>query len=309
MAVILITYKNWRLETVEHKVVGLTDTLEELSEKFTYFLSSNSIPSIPSASSRRSESAFSASSTLSDPTLQSPVHVQSSSRRILTVPHRIILWPCIRQLLIDSHINIESDLRLISEEGTKFFIRQEMAKHPRSLPHDIGPSKNLDEARTDGSLNLTIERMMQLSDAYFRTFNVLLPILNYDVFVTTTLEKFTSQGFAEGDMDAVLALFVFALGQLASEGVFGQPINTYDGVSSGFRGGKTLLKARSTCKIKLAIVIGTAELRAWRFGLASLLKHLLTLSHGDRRHNEPTRLTPLQPSAETSRIRRLPLHA
>ena len=214
---------------------------------------------------------------------------------------------------MDSHLNIESDLRLISEEGTRWFIRQEMAKHPRSLSHDIGPlsstSKNLDEARTDGSLNLTIERMMQLSDSYFRSFNVLLPILNYDVFVTTTLEKFTSEGFAEGDMDAVLALFVFALGQLASEGVFGQPINTYDGVSSGFRGGKTLLKARSTCKIKLAIVIGTAELRAWRFGLANLLKHLLTLSHGDRRHNEPTRLTPLQPSAETSWIRRLPLHA
>ena len=249
---------------MEHKVVDLTDTLEELSEKFTYFLSSNSIPSIPSASSRRSESAFSTAATRIDPTLQSPVHVKSSPGENLTVPHRIILWPCIRQLLIDSYLNIESDLRLISEEGTKWFIRQEMAKHPRSLPHDIGPlsstSKNLDEARTDGSLNLTIERMMQLSDSYFRSFNVLLPILNYDVFVTTTLEKFTSEGFAEGDVNAVLALFVFALGELASEGVFGQPVNTYDGISSGFRGGKTLLKARYTCKMKLAIVIGTAEL-------------------------------------------------
>ena len=231
---------------MEHKVVDLTNTLDELNEKFTYFLSSNSIPSIPSASSRRSESALSASSTLFDPILQSPVHAQSSSRQNLTVPHRIILWPCIRQLLIDSHLNIESDIRLISEEGTKWFIRKEMAKHPRSLPHDIGSlsstSKNLDEARTDGSLNLTIERMMQLSDAYFRNFNVLLPILNYDVFVTTTLEKLTSEGFTEGDTEAVLALFVFALGELAFEGMHGQPVSIKDGISSGFRGGKTLLK-------------------------------------------------------------------
>ena len=139
-----------------------------------------------------------------------------------------------------------------------------MVKHPRLLPYDIGPlsstSKNRDEARIDGPLNLTIERIMQLSDIYFRTFNVLLPILNYDVFVTTTLERLTLQGFAEGDMDAVIALFVFALSELASEGVFGQTISIYDGISSGFRGGKILLKARSSYKTKLAIVISIAEL-------------------------------------------------
>ena len=97
----------------------------------------------------------------------------------------------------------------------------------------------MSKARTDGPLNLTRERMMELTDAYFRSFNVLLPILGYDVFVST-LERVTSQGFAEGDLDAVLALLVFALGELASEGTFGQPVSVYEGVSSGFRGGKTL---------------------------------------------------------------------
>ena len=97
---------------------------------------------------------------------------------------------------------------------------------------------NLGGARTDGSLNLNFERMMELTDAYFRSFNVLLPILGYDAFASMTLERLASQGFAEGDLDAVLALLLFALGELASEGTFGQPVNVYDGVSSGFRGGK-----------------------------------------------------------------------
>jgi hypothetical protein len=229
---------------VESRVADLTDSLEELNDRFTYFLSTNSTPVIPSASSGRSETASSPASTRFDLNLQPPVHAQGQSRENLTVPHRVVLWPCIRQLLIDSDLNVEADLKLISEEGTKWFIRQEMAKHPRSLPHHTGSSSSvathLVEARTDGSLNLTIGRMMQLSDAYFRSFNVLLPILNYDAFVSATLERLASHGFAEGDVDAVLALLVFALGELASEGMSGQPLSIYDGISSGLRGGKTL---------------------------------------------------------------------
>ena len=227
---------------MEQRVAGFTNTLKELNDKFTHFLSSNTSPTSLSTSIRRSETASSLSSTRIDPTLHPPAEVHSPSRETLTVPHRVILWPCIWQLLADSDLDVESDLRLISEEGNKGFVRKEMAKHPHSLPHDTGMSSsappNLGGARTDSSLNLNIERMRELTDAYFRTFNVLLPILGYDVFVSTTLEKLASQGFAEGDLDTVLALLVFALGELASEGTFGQPVSVHNGVSSGFRGGK-----------------------------------------------------------------------
>ena len=90
---------------------------------------------------------------------------------------------------------------------------------------------------------------MELTDAYFRSFNVLLPVLSYDVFVSTTLERLASQGFAEGALDAVLALLVFALGELASKGTYGQPVSVYDGVSSGFRGGKICERQHSSDRL------------------------------------------------------------
>lgn len=52
-----------------------------------------------------------------------------------------------------------------------------------------------------------------------------------------TVAPLLRDGYADGDPHAVLALLVFALGQVAIEGVFERPLCMIDGRPSGFRGG------------------------------------------------------------------------
>lgn len=79
--------------------------------------------------------------------------------------------------------------------------------------------------------------MNEYSAAYFNTFNMLLPILNPDLFVDEVLAKLLREGYKDDDPEGVLALLVFALGQLAIGGVFDRPVSTVQGDLSGFRGG------------------------------------------------------------------------
>ena len=55
-------------------------------------------------------------------------------------------------------------------------------------------------------------------------------------FLCDTLAKVHSEGFG-GDTDSVIALLVFALGELAQQGLEGDSIDTYNGRPSGLRGG------------------------------------------------------------------------
>jgi hypothetical protein len=66
---------------------------------------------------------------------------------------------------------------------------------------------------------------------------VLYPVLDEDVFMTGVVARVSQNGYVDGDIDAVLALTVFALGQTAIEGTLGGSISSYEGVPSGFRGG------------------------------------------------------------------------
>jgi hypothetical protein len=84
---------------------------------------------------------------------------------------------------------------------------------------------------------LTIQQIKEYTDAYFNTFNILCPILNQDAFTNDVVTRLLREGYADGDPHSVLALMVFALGQVAIEGVYGNPISSPDGVASGFRGG------------------------------------------------------------------------
>lgn len=135
------TCENNRLEDVEQKVVDLTESLDELRDQFGTLLSTKSPISGPSGSQRRSETASTSSHSDNDAQLDANLGakdpLQNPPPDYLTVPHRVILWPCIWQLLIDADLRVESDLKLISEEGTKWFIRREMSKHPVSLQHTM----------------------------------------------------------------------------------------------------------------------------------------------------------------------------
>jgi hypothetical protein len=84
---------------------------------------------------------------------------------------------------------------------------------------------------------LTAERVRELSDSYFGTFNMAYPILDQHVFVAETLPPLLADGFSYGDVSVILALLVLALGELAIEGISGDPVTSASGTSIGLRGG------------------------------------------------------------------------
>jgi hypothetical protein len=84
---------------------------------------------------------------------------------------------------------------------------------------------------------LTVERVNDCPSAYFNTFDVLLPLLNLDDFLGGVVARLLREGFRDDDPESVLALLVFALGQLAIEGVVGRPTSAHNDEFSGFRGG------------------------------------------------------------------------
>jgi hypothetical protein len=155
------------------------------------------------------------------------------------------LWPSIYIHLINSGIQATSDLQYVLQEGTPWFIRQEIAKHPNPLPYDVAlPQYALNAGLREQGFSskvafpsLTIQLIQEQCEAYFNTFNVLFPLLNRDAFMNATVAPLLREGYADGDPNAVLALLVFALGQVAIDGVFDRPISIINGKPSGFRGG------------------------------------------------------------------------
>lgn len=85
--------------------------------------------------------------------------------------------------------------------------------------------------------DLTTEQVNEYPIAYFNTFNVLLPLLDLDIFMEEMKARPLLQGYEDDEPRAVLILLVFALGQLAVEGVLHRPTSVNSGEYSGFRGG------------------------------------------------------------------------
>lgn len=168
-----------------------------------------------------------------------------SMHQHLTVPHKVMLWPGIYIHLINSGITAAADLQHVLQEGTPWFNKLEIEKHPNAIPADVGLpcfAVNLGAHEAGRSSNvafptLTVQQIQEYSDAYFNTFNVLYPLLSRHTFMNEIVARLLREGYADGDAGAVLALLVFALGQLAIEGVFDRPLGEYNGIPSGFRGG------------------------------------------------------------------------
>ncbi|USW51869.1 hypothetical protein Slin15195_G051880 [Septoria linicola] len=163
----------------------------------------------------------------------------------LTVPHKIILWPSVYIHLVNSGISATSDLQYVLQEGTPWFIRQEMQSHHEVVPSEPGLQSYYIQGYAPGQSQptrvafqaLTSPRIQEYCDAYFNTYNVLAPVLNRDTFMQQIIAPVFREGFADGDQHSVLALMVLALGQVASEGVFERPVSMVNGTQSGFRGG------------------------------------------------------------------------
>lgn len=84
--------------------------------------------------------------------------------------------------------------------------------------------------------NLTWDTIQRFSKAYFDTFNFLYPIVDREIFMSTTLPAIFNDGFDEGIM-STLAHLVFALGEVALAGLKGNPLAIYNGRPSGIKGG------------------------------------------------------------------------
>lgn len=230
-------------------MVHILDTLARLENKFDNLALTSVASSSPDTNNPGTRASASQSSTSSNRqneygVARFPLELQQGYHH-LTVPHKVILWPSIYISLINSGIGATSDLQYVLQEGTPWFIRQEMASHKDLLDPEPGLTAFVLDGRpvVSGQLTrfafsgLTIQRIQELCEAYFNSFNVLAPLLNKETFMADTMSSILRDGFADGDSKTVLCLFVIALGQVALEGVFERPIGMVNGAPSGFRGG------------------------------------------------------------------------
>lgn len=162
---------------------------------------------------------------------------------------KMLLWPAIQEFITKSLPPNVVDFGDLEQDGSVFLVR--LWKNEQRLPLDddilhANPviSRQSQVPRNPGGTRisfptLTREAMYRLATSYFDTFNFLYPLLDRESFFSEILLTVQSDGF-NADADSVIALLVFALGQMAHEGSQGQPIETYDGRSSGIRGGTAI---------------------------------------------------------------------
>jgi hypothetical protein len=201
-----------------------------------------------------------------------PVELHRSYQH-LTSPQKVVLWPSIYTHIINSGTQSASDLQYILHGDTQWFIRQEMKKHPLSLPTDPGlPRRQIGDSSSEDGYSkryafptLTIQQVWEYTEAYFNTFNVICPILDYDS-TNEVIARLSRKGYADGDPQGILALLVFALGQLALEGVFGNAISSHNSAPSGFRGGTAErppgLEIFNEVRRRLGLVMNTCTLES-----------------------------------------------
>lgn len=187
-------------------------------------------------------------STSNQPTQQSgPTGIGSTqgAYRHASAAHKMLTWPAVQNLLYHSLPPNIGEMKSFEQEGTSFLI-QVHRDQPR-LPFDdilqqtafLGMQSQA--ARTSGAPRVTFpaltrDLMQRLATSYFDTYNFLYPFMDRQNFMSDTLTRVHSEGF-DNDNDSVIALLVFALGELAIEGSRGSPIEYHNGRPSGVRGG------------------------------------------------------------------------
>lgn len=154
--------------------------------------------------------------------------------------HTIFLWPKVRTVL-----GLRSVSLLVSLAGLEF--------------NELGWFKQLQKPNWEGSLHLfpppgssdgppnfipryqeifghTLDEIHLLTNYYFDTFNILFPLLERGEFYAQNLPKALT-GPESTNYHVILTLLIMALGEMSYEGVFGPPISSYEGRSSGIKGG------------------------------------------------------------------------
>ena len=164
--------------------------------------------------------------------------------RHASAAHKILAWPAIQQLLLQALPSNIWHWEALEQEGPAFilWIQEGMPKLALDNLQDRPFAAMQSQAsRVAGGArtifpHLTQDTMHQLATAYFDTFNLMYPFMDRQDFISDILMKVHTEGFG-GDPDSVIALLVFALGELAIEGSRGDPVEVCRGRPSGVRGG------------------------------------------------------------------------
>jgi hypothetical protein len=165
--------------------------------------------------------------------------------RHASAAHKMLTWPAIQQLFLQALPSNIGNLKILEQEGAALIVRiqEGMPKLPLDEAIADRPFVGMQSqaTRAAGGVRTTFpqlskEAMHNLANAYFDTFNFLYPFMDRHNFLSDTLTKVGTEGFG-GDTESVIALLVFALGELALEGYRGPPVEIYKGRASGVRGG------------------------------------------------------------------------
>ncbi|KAG4425819.1 hypothetical protein IFR04_001026 [Cadophora malorum] len=194
----------------------------------------------PSFNTETEPSSYSTSSGRQPPSPNQPYRHASAA-------HKILSWPALQQLMLQVLPSNAGDLKTLESDGTSFLVRMHngQPKLPMDEPLQDRPFVGMQTQATRNSGGpritfpaLTRDAMYRLTAAYFDTFNFLYPFMDRRTFESDTLAKVCSEGF-DGDVDSVIALMIFCLGEVAIEGLTGNPIGEFKGLPSGVRGGST----------------------------------------------------------------------
>jgi hypothetical protein len=171
--------------------------------------------------------------------LQAYESFEQISQSRISVSHKVLLWPAVICHMRDSGVPAvaSKDLQSIARLGSPWLLQREISKHRGKLPCNVRIQCSISNSGSAVFPDLTVERVDEYSSAYFNTFNVLLPLLDPDIFISGAVARLLREGYKDDDLEGVLALLVFALGQLAIEGVVGRPTSACNYESSGFRSG------------------------------------------------------------------------
>jgi hypothetical protein len=151
----------------------------------------------------------------------------------------VLLWPhIVSQIKESGPTTGASDLRSLLELGSPWLLHSQTATRLKTLSCNVGLARSTLHSGTSIFPDLTVGQVQKYSVAYFNTFNVLLPLLDLESFMTEIVARLLRDGLKDNDPESVLALLVFALGQLAVGGVVEPPASMSNGKPSGFRGGK-----------------------------------------------------------------------
>jgi hypothetical protein len=232
-------------------LVEILDRLESLEGKIDRIHGSVPAGFGPPQPAPTSQPSFSAdadepgSSSSPQPAQQPSPSGRSQSYRHASASHKILTWPAIQQLLFQALPSNVGSLKGLEQEGSAFIIQIQEGTPKLAIDDSLQDrpfvAMQSQASRTSGSKRtifprLTRDIMHQLATAYFDTFNLIYPFMDRQNFISETLTKAHTEGF-DSDPDSVIALLVFALGELAIDGSRGNPIEVYKGRPSGVRGG------------------------------------------------------------------------